>query len=133
MNYKLQYRIELNRVQLFYKITLTYEKTYFCSKFNRYQHLFSSALFMEVRSKNYFKCIFISMNLYYALWQYFKIKIILFHFTNKTNLTWPYLTNLTSYSLILPGGHERPCFEALKPLFVKCDARWCFCKVTKIW
>ena len=43
--------------------TLTYEKTYFCSKFNRYQHLFSSALFKEIWSKNSCNCIFISFSL----------------------------------------------------------------------
>ena len=37
-----------------------------------------------------------------ALWQYFKI--LLFQITNKTNLTWPYLTNLTSPSLTLSGA-----------------------------
>jgi hypothetical protein len=44
-----------------------------------------------------------------ALWQYFKI--ILFQITNKTNLTWPYLTNLTSPSLTLPGAMKDPLLK----------------------
>jgi hypothetical protein len=59
-----------------------------------------------------------------VLWQYFKI--ILFQIINKTNLTLPYLTNLTSPALTLPGGHQRSPSKALKLLFFEvlgCDAR----------
>ncbi len=69
------------------------------------------------------------------LWQYFKI--ILFKITNKTNLTWPYLTNLTYPSLTLPAAAKgvRTPSAALKFLVfevLKFDARGLIKKVTKI-
>jgi len=47
--------------------------------------------------------------LYWSFGKYFSImalhfKIILFQITNKTNLTWPYLNNVTSPSLTLLGA-----------------------------
>jgi len=54
-----------------------------------------------------------------ALWQYYKI--LLFQITNKANLTWPYLTNLTFPNPV--GGNQRPTSEALKLLVLRCDVR----------
>ncbi len=56
-----------------------------------------------------------------ALWQYFKI--LLFQITNKTNLTWPYLTNSSS-----PSRRGRPkatfCSLFFRIFEFRCDARW---------
>ncbi len=60
-----------------------------------------------------------------ALWQYFKM--ILFQITDLTKQTWPYLTNVTSPSLIQAREHQKPPSATLKLLvfeIVKCDARW---------
>ncbi len=42
------------------------------------------------------------------------LEILLFHITNKTNLTLPYLTNLEPHFPNPSGGHQMPPSAALK-------------------